>query len=193
MKPSTKSGAGRLLVVSGPSGSGKTTICDRLEREFGCEYVVTATTRAPRRGERAGIDYHFYGSGEFDRRVAAGEFLEHATVHGHSYGTPRRSVDEALARGATLLLEIDTQGAAQVRDSKLPHTSVFIDVPDLAALEARLRGRATERSEDVEARLARARQEIGEKDRYDHVVVNDDLERAVAAVAACLGLERVSR
>lgn len=182
---------GSLIVVSGPSGSGKTTICDRLERDYGCEYVVTATTRPPRAGETPGVDYQFLTREEFERRIAAGDFLEHATVHGNLYGTPRRAVEEALARGARLILEIDTQGAAQLRASGIPHRSVFIQVPDLATLERRLRARNTESQDVLERRLARAREEIAEGKRYDFEVVNDDLEPAIAEVARRLGLERV--
>lgn len=184
---------GRLIVVSGPSGSGKTTLCDRLERDFGCEYAVTATTRAPRANERPGVDYEFLTQQEFDARVRAGDFLEHAVVHGHRYGTPRRRVEEALARGATLLLEIDTQGAAQIRKSGIPHVSVFIGVPSFEVLERRLRARNTEPPDVLERRLARAREEIAEGSRYDVSVVNDELDRAVAEVARALKLEPVVR
>jgi len=179
---------GRLIVVSGPSGSGKTTICDRLERDFGCEYVVTATTRPPRTGERDGFDYYFLSKDEFERRLVANEFLEHARVHGNLYGTPRRSVEEPLARGAVLILEIDTQGADQIRETGIEHSSLFIAVPSFEALEARLRARATEGSSDVERRLRRAREEIKQAARYQFVVVNDQLERAVAEAAQLLGL-----
>lgn len=181
---------GSLIVVSGPSGSGKTTICDRLEKDYGCEYVVTATTRAPRQGERDGVDYHFYSRAEFERRLAAGEFLEHATVHGNLYGTPRHSVESALARGATLILEIDTQGAAQIRKSKIHHTSVFIDVPSMETLERRLRSRATDSDEIIAARLKRAGEEILEGKSYSIIIVNDDLDRALRALATELGLSR---
>jgi guanylate kinase len=184
---------GRLVVVSGPSGSGKTTICDRLERDYGCEYVVTATTRPPRPGEQSGVDYEFLTRSEFDARLDKDEFLEHANVHGHLYGTPRRGVEASLARGATLILEIDTQGAAQIRASGLAHTSVFIDVPTFSVLERRLRARNTESETVLRQRLLRARQEIEEGSRYDFSVVNDDLDRAVAAVANHLGLHPVHR
>lgn len=180
---------GKLIVVSGPSGSGKTTICDILEKRYGCEYVVTATTRAPRAGEADGVDYQFLTKPQFEARLAAGEFLEHASVHGNLYGTPRRAVEEALARGATLILEIDTQGAAQIRTSGIAHTSVFIQVPDFAVLEKRLRARNTESKEVLERRLARAREEIAEHRSYSFVVTNDVLERAVAEVAELLGLQ----
>ncbi|HKE00797.1 MAG TPA: guanylate kinase [Planctomycetota bacterium] len=181
---------GRLVVVSGPSGSGKTTICDLLERDYAVEYVVTATTRAPRPGERDGVDYRFFTRPEFERRLALGEFLEHAVVHGNLYGTPKSSVAACLERGAVCMLEIDTQGADQIRSIGEPHVSVFIDVPDLAVLEERLRRRRHEPGIDLAARLARARAEVGERDRYDHVVVNDDLDRAVAEVATHLKLRR---
>lgn len=182
--------AGRLIVVSGPSGSGKTTICDRLESEYGCEYVVTATTRAPRPGEKNGIDYIFYTRPEFERRLAAGEFLEHAEVHRYLYGTPRHTVESGLARGATLILEIDTQGAAQIRKCNIAHTSVFIHVPELQILERRLRARNTDTDTTIADRLRRAKEEIEEGASYEHIVVNDDLDRAVEAVAKKLSLTK---
>ncbi|MBI3820720.1 MAG: guanylate kinase [Planctomycetes bacterium] len=181
---------GRLIVVSGASGSGKTTLCDRLERDYNCEYVVTATTRAPRKGEVNGVDYNFYEPDEFERRERAGEFLEHAIVHGNYYGTPRKSVESALARGATLILEIDTQGAAQIRNSKIKHTNLFIDIPDMATLEQRLRGRKTDAEETIAQRIARAHSEIAEGANYDFRVVNDDLERAVFEIAIKLSLTK---
>jgi guanylate kinase len=184
---------GQLIVLSGPSGSGKTTIGDRLERDYGCEYVVTATTRPPRTGERSGTDYQFLTRPEFERRLAAGEFLEHAVVHGNLYGTPRRTVEEALARGATLILEIDTQGADNIRKAGIAHRSVFIRVSDEGTLERRLRARQTDSEEEVQKRLARAREEIAEGRRYDYVVVNADLDGAVLEVAQKLGLQPARR
>jgi guanylate kinase len=184
---------GQLIVLSGPSGSGKTTLGDRLERDYGCEYVVTATTRPPRAGERPGVDYQFMTREEFERRLAAGEFLEHAVVHGNLYGTPRRAVEDALARGATLILEIDTQGADNIRKAGIPHRSVFIQVPDEATLERRLRARRTDSEDDVAKRLGRAREEIAEGKRYDYEVVNADLDRAVVELALKLGLKPVKQ
>ncbi|MFN0207864.1 MAG: guanylate kinase [Planctomycetota bacterium] len=181
---------GRLIVVSGPSGSGKTTICDRLERDYGCEYVVTATTRAPRPGETNGIDYIFYSRPEFERRLAAGEFLEHAEVHRNLYGTPRHTVESALQRGATLILEIDTQGAAQIRKCNIVHTSIFIHVPEIKILERRLRARNTDTDTTITDRLRRAKEEIEEGASYDYVVVNDDLETAIETVAKKLMLRK---
>ena len=183
---------GRLIVVSGPSGSGKTTICDALEREYGVEFATTATTRAPRPGEKDGVDYFFLSLEEFQRRIAKGEFLEHATVHGQLYGTPRASVERVLERGGICVLEIDTQGAESIRRSGIPHASLFITVPSIAVLEARLAKRPKERGLDLKTRLERAREEMAMAGRYDHVVTNDDaaLERTVAEAAHALGLER---
>jgi guanylate kinase len=181
---------GRLIVVSGPSGSGKTTICDRLERDYGCEYVVTATTRSPRTGERNGVDYHFYSREAFEALVQKNAFLEHALVHNNYYGTPRESVETALARGATLILEIDTQGASQIRRNGIEHASLFIDVPDMETLQKRLRQRNTDSDTTIESRMKRAAEELREKGNYNFVVVNDDLDRAVAEAASRLGLTR---
>lgn len=177
-------------MVSGPSGSGKTTICDRLERDYGCEYVVTATTRSPRPGESDGVDYYFYTRDTFNKKIAAGEFLEHATVHGNLYGTLRRNVEWALARGATLILEIDTQGAAQIRNSGIEHKSVFIGIPDMDVLERRLRGRGTDSEATIAARLQRAREEIEEGAAYDYKIVNDNLEKALEEIAKILNLQK---
>lgn len=182
---------GRLVIISGPSGSGKSTLWRRLVRHPGVAFSVSATTRPPRPGERDGRDYYFLSEGEFLRRVRAGDFLEHAEVHGNWYGTLLSEVRAALERGQKLLLEIDVQGAGQARRSDLPQVSVFVMPPSLAVLEGRLRGRHSETEEQIRRRLAIAEKEMEEAGGYDHVVVNDDLERMVAEVEAILGLEAV--
>jgi len=183
---------GRLVVISGPSGSGKTSLWKRLLAHPGVTFSVSATTRQPRPGEAEGRDYVFLPEEEFTRRVQAGEFLEHARVHGHAYGTLRGPVLEALDKGLDVVLEIDVQGAASIRASGLPLVSVFVMPPSLAVLEERLRGRHSDAEEEIRRRLALARAEMDQAPQYDHVVVNDDLDRMVAEVETFLGLQPVS-
>lgn len=176
---------GRLVVISGPSGAGKTSICREILRRKASELerVVTATTRAPRGRERDGVDYLFLDRDEFDEMIRDRRFLEHADVYGHLYGTPREQVEEGIARGSTLLLNIDVQGARQLREAGIDGLmTIFIEPPSFEALEERLRGRGTDPQEVVRRRLEQAREEMGEKSKYDHVVVNDELERAAAEV-----------
>jgi guanylate kinase len=147
-----------------------------LQRIPGLELAVSGTTRSPREGERNGIDYHFLSGEDFDRRVAAGEFVEHAVYAGHRYGTLRSEL-ERPARG--IVLEIDVQGARQVRETLPEAKRIFIEPPSLEALEKRLRGRAADSPEQIERRLSLARAEIEAAEEFDHRVVNDHLERAL--------------
>ncbi|HEX6651148.1 MAG TPA: guanylate kinase [Thermoleophilaceae bacterium] len=167
--------------MTGPSGVGKGTLIKRLlERVPGLELAVSATTREPRPGEVNGVDYHFLSQADFDRRVAAGEFLEHAIYAGNSYGTLWSEL-ERPARG--IVLEIDVQGARQVHE-RLPNaTRIFIEPPSFEALAERLMQRGSDSPEQIERRLAAAREEIAARDEFDHHIVNDDLERAVEALA----------
>ena len=175
------SGAGSLLVISAPSGAGKTTLCRRLLAEVpAIEFSVSHTTRAPRPGERDGVDYHFIGQGEFEALRARGEFLEWATVAGHLYGTSAKEVGAALGWGRDVLLDIDTQGAASVRRLETAAVLIFILPPDPEALRARLEGRGSESPEVQEARLGLARGEIDQAHHYDYIIVNDDLDEAYA-------------
>jgi guanylate kinase len=185
----TPSRRGKLLVVSGPSGSGKSTINARLRRHPRVEFSISATTRQPRKGETDGVDYHFLTVEEFERRRDAGEFLEHAEVHGNYYGTLRAPVDAALEAGQVFLLEIDVQGAGQLVDAGVEGLYLFIDVPSLEELRRRLESRGTDSKEVIERRLAGAERERKARGRYDHVIVNDDLERAYAEVLALIGLD----
>ncbi|HZN90116.1 MAG TPA: guanylate kinase [Thermoleophilaceae bacterium] len=170
-----------ILVITGPSGVGKgTLIRGLLERVGGLQLAVSATTRAPRGSEVNGVDYHFLSQEDFDRRVAAGEFVEHAVYAGNSYGTLRSEL-ERPARG--IVLEIDLQGARQVRDALPEATLVFIEPPSFAALEERLTGRASDSSEQIERRLRAASEELAAAGEFDHRVVNDDVERALKELA----------
>ncbi len=187
---------GNLVVVSAASGSGKSTLVDMaLERVAGAERCVTCTTRPPRGSEREGVDYHFLSVEEFERRIAAGDFLEYARVHGaRLYGTSRSSVELALGRGADVFLVIDVQGAEIVRRSMPDAVSVFILPPSFEALEHRVRSRSALVNVTDEAELARrlasARREILRYADYDYVIVNDDRERAAAALVSIVLAER---
>src|SRR5262245_24387161 len=180
---------GTMLVVSGPSGSGKSTICKRLMADPRVEFSVSATTRAPRPGEVDGRDYRFLDKTRFRKEIERGAFIEWAEVHGNLYGTPRVPMERALAAGKVFLLEIDVQGGAQLKALGLPGVYVFIEPPDLASLRARLGRRGTDTPEVIERRMAKAQEEMRAKERYDHVVVNSDLERAVADVRRLAGLD----
>jgi len=176
---------GRLVVLSGPAGAGKTTVAERLCREAGIRRSVSATTRPPRTGEVDGRDYFFVSEDEFRRRLARDEFLEHARVHGHLYGTPRRPIEEAIRAGESRLLVIDVQGAVQVKARCPDALLVFLDAPD-AALGERLAGRGSDGADEQRKRRAAAPAERNYKEHYDHCVVNDDLERTVAELRALL-------
>jgi guanylate kinase len=179
---------GTMLVVSGPSGSGKSTICKRLLADPRVEFSVSATTRAPRTGEVDGRDYRFLDKTRFRKEIERGAFIEWAEVHGNLYGTPRGPMERALAAGKVFLVEIDVQGGAQLKALGLPGIYVFIEPPDVGSLRTRLELRGTDTPEVIERRMAKALEEMRAKERYDHVVVNADLERAVAEVRALAGL-----
>jgi guanylate kinase len=178
-------------VVTGPSGVGKGTLIRALlDRMPELRVSVSATTRAPRPGERDGVDYHFLTPEAFGQRVARGEFIEHATYSGHRYGTLRSEVERA---GQGLVLEIEIQGARQVREALPEAVQVFIAPPSLDTLRERLEGRASDRPEQIESRLRRAEEELAARDEFAHVVVNDSLPRAVeelAGLAASIRNER---
>jgi guanylate kinase len=170
---------GRLFVITGPSGVGKGTLIRHLlDRVPDLDLSVSATTRAPRPGERNGVDYHFLSDEEFERLAAAGELLEHATYSGRRYGTPRSEVEPRLRDGRSVVLEIEVQGARQVRESMPEAVQVFIAPPSSGALRERLEGRGTDDSEEIERRLGVAEEELAARGEFGHVVVNDDLERA---------------
>jgi guanylate kinase len=170
---------GKVFVITGPSGVGKGALIRGLrERIPEIELSVSATTRAPRQGERDGIDYYFLTPEDFDRRVHAGDFVEHATYSGNRYGTLRSELDRRLAAGVPVLLEIEVQGARQVREAMPDAVAVFIAPPSLDALRARLVGRGTDTADEVAERIAIAARELEAQPEFAHVVVNDRLEDA---------------
>lgn len=170
---------GRLLIISGPSGAGKGTLVDRLVERIPEAWVsVSATTRAPRPGEIDGVDYRFISPEEFQRRVDAGEFLEWAEVHGNRYGTLRNDVEQKIAEGRLVILEIDPQGAQQVRELVDDAVCVFVVAPTFEELERRIRKRGAETDEEIATRLKTAEREMALVGTYDYVVQNDDIARA---------------
>jgi guanylate kinase len=171
----------KVFVITGPSGVGKgTLIRTLLERVGELELSVSATTRRPRPGETHEVDYHFLSEDEFERRVQAGEFVEHAHYSGRRYGTLRSELEARIAGGHPVVLEIEVQGARQIREAMPEAVQIFIAPPSEDALRARLVGRGTDDPDQVAARLATAREELGAQGEFGHVVVNDRLEDAVA-------------
>ena len=177
----------KVFVITGPSGVGKgTLIRTLLERVGELELAVSATTRRPRPGEAHEVDYHFLSDDEFDRRVAAGEFVEHARYSGRRYGTLRSELEQRLAGGHPVVLEIEVQGARQVREAMPEAVQIFIAPPSEEALRARMVGRGTDPPEQVAARLATAREELQAQGEFGHVVINDRLEAASDALEDCV-------
>lgn len=173
---------GQMLVISGPSGAGKSTICTALRKHANVEFSVSATTREPRKGEVDGSDYFFKTRDEFRQHIESGDFIEHAEVYGNLYGTLRAPIDECLERGNTFLLEIDVQGALQLKELGVEGLYVFIAPPSFEVLRQRLEDRGTDAPDVIERRLRKATDEYNERGRYDHVVVNEELDAAIAEV-----------
>jgi guanylate kinase len=185
---------GAVLVVSAPSGAGKTTLCKRLLDEVsGLRFSVSFTTRAPRPGEREGVDYHFVGRDEFERRRQNGEFVEWAVVDGECYGTSARAVKEATGSGQDVLLDIDSQGAESVRRLIPDAVLIFIMPPGKEALRKRLMKRGTDTPETMARRLSLARGEIVKAPLYDYVIINDDLEEAYDRLRSLVVASRCRR
>ena len=181
---------GKLIVVSGPSGAGKSTVIGKvMERRSDLCFSVSATTRKPRDGEVDGVNYFFVSGTEFDRMIGDDELLEHAEYNRDNYGTPRAYVEEKRRAGMHVLLDIEVQGARQVRERVPEAIKIFIIPPSLQVLEQRLRGRGTETEEQIQRRLARARGEYREADFYDYVVINDNLETAANELNAIITAE----
>ncbi len=186
---------GLLIIISSPSGAGKSTLCDHLRREEGERLwmSISMTTRPRRMSEVDGQDYYFLTRQQFERMVENGEFLEHAEVFGHLYGTPREPVEEKLRAGVDVLFDIDWQGAEQIAHAVTGArvVSIFILPPSLQALEERLRRRAQDSEDTVRFRMSRAREEIRHWEDYDYVLVNDDLDRCFRDLKAVITAERI--
>ncbi len=181
---------GTLLIVSGPSGSGKTTLCRRAEADGLTAYSISCTTRSPRPGEQDGVDYHFLYPETFAAKVAAGEFLEHATVHGNSYGTLKADIIDLLQQGKNVVMDIDVQGAASIRACedtiiRRAYADIYIHVPS-AELEARLRGRQTDSEDVIQLRLRNAAAEDARQGEYQFALVSGDREQDYSRFLALL-------
>jgi len=183
-----------VVIVSAPSGAGKSTVVARVMRELtGLRFSVSHATRPPRPGEREGVDYHFVDRPEFERLAGAGAFLEWAEVHGDLKGTAWAELERAKADGVDLLLDLDVQGAAQVRRRLPAAVSIFILPPSFEILEARLRGRGQDSEAAIRRRLDNARREVARYPEYDYIVVNDHIEKAANAVKCIIETVRQRR
>jgi len=183
-----------VFIISAPSGSGKSTLVNLLLQQVeGLTFSVSCTTRAPRGSEVSGQAYDFIGREEFERRIAAGDFLEHACVFGNYYGTPRSALTVARGAGKDLVLDIDVQGAQQLRERIPEAVSIFVLAPSRQILEQRLRARSQDSDEVIRRRLDNAAREIGDYKQYDYVLVNENLETALESLKAIVCAERVRR
>ena len=177
---------GKLFIISGPSGAGKGTIAKRILEETELEFSVSMTTRNPREGEIDGVHYYFVDEEAFLKNIEEDGFLEHAEVYGKRYGTPKGPILEKLEKGTDVLLDIEMQGALQIKEKYPKGVFIFILPPSMAELRKRLTGRGTETAEAIEMRLSKTLSEIAYVDRYDYLVVNGELDEAVNRVKAII-------
>lgn len=185
---------GLLVVIAGPSGVGKGTVWARVMEQLpDARFSVSATTRSPRPGEREAIDYHFVSGDEFERLIAERALLEWAEYAGNRYGTPLAPVADAVAAGRVVILDIELQGAIQVRERDPEALLILLVPPSMDELERRLRGRGTDAEDGIRQRLRTATRELAQRDRFDCVVVNDDLDRTVDEVLATIAAARATR
>ena len=185
---------GNLFIVCAPSGAGKTTLVEALlKREPEIRLSISYTTRAPREGEKDGVEYNFVDRAKFESMIAAGDFLEHALVHGNYYGTSRKWIEKELAGDHDVLLEIDWQGAAQVRRLFPKLLGMFILPPSITELRRRLQGRGKDSPETIERRIAGAREEISHVLEFEYIIVNDRFEQALEDIRSVVRAARASR
>lgn len=181
---------GVLIVMSGPSGAGKGTLCAALKEKLPMALSISATTRQPRDGEVDGVNYFFLSKDAFEEKIKNDGFIEWAEVYGNYYGTPKAYVEEMLGSGKNVMLEIDTQGAANVKKNMPDAVLIFIMPPSYKELESRLRGRGTEQEEQIQKRLSCAIDEINAMSGYDYVIINDDIDKAVNDIVAIVTTQR---
>lgn len=182
---------GRLIVISGPSGVGKSTVLKAVMEQIpGLRFSVSATTRAPRPGEQDGVNYYFVDRARFESMVQCNELLEHAYYAGNYYGTPEKPLDHLLEQGIDVLLDIEPQGALQVRGRRPDAVLIFVAAPSFPELRRRLIGRGDTKAEDVQVRLEHARWEYRQAQKYDYIVVNDQLDRCVLEVESIIIAEK---
>jgi len=180
-----------LIVVSAPSGAGKTSLCRGVVASVSnLVHSISYTTRPPRPEEKEGRDYFFLSEGEFSKRIEAGEFAEWARVHGHLYGTSRLQLERHLQAGKDVILDIDIQGASQIREKYPTGIFVFVLPPDMEKLELRLRMRKADPEEEIQRRLQKAKAEMKEYGNYQYLIINDDLEMAVSELRSIIAAER---
>ncbi len=194
MSPSPLPKEGLALIVSAPSGTGKTTVCGKLRQQLpDLKFKVSHTTRTPRRGEEDGVHYHFISKDEFDEGVTRGDYLEWAKVHTDQYGTRRDQVEYYLNQGNDLLMELDVQGVASLREQDFCGVFVLILPPSLAELEKRLIGRGTEVAEKIQRRLITAKKEIAQYQLYDYIITNQEVDDTVQVLKSILSSEHYNR
>ncbi|MBR1737917.1 MAG: guanylate kinase, partial [Firmicutes bacterium] len=182
---------GLLLIVSGPSGAGKGTVVSELVKDTDFALSISATTRKPREGEKDGIHYFFKSEDEFKKMAENGDLLEHACFCGNYYGTPKSYVEKKLEEGKNVILEIEVQGALQVKEKFNDALLIFLAPPNIGELEKRLRNRGTETEEKIQARLARAREEFALTDKYDYIVINEVVDKAAEDIKLITDAEKM--